>query len=178
MVIGLPRSGTTWAANWLTAPGEVMVHDPLYYAHYSAWAHKYDAVSCTGIWRWPEFVRQQECPILVLHRPFNDIKASLAEFDEEDHGDWLIPANEDALWALEAPNLWHVDWYDLFDPKAAQKAWHHMRMPLPFSYRRHAELVRMKIEPAAPIPHDADQVLYKRLMAELQEKETRAMNVV
>ena len=43
MVIGLPRTGTTWASNWLTTDSTQCYHDPLYHTHYEDWDEKFSA---------------------------------------------------------------------------------------------------------------------------------------
>jgi hypothetical protein len=174
MVIGLPRSGTTWAANWLTYGGEVCVHDPLYHTHYRGWKWAYDAVSCTGIYQWPEFVAAQTCPVLVLHRPIGEIKASLLEFDTRAGGWWLDWDAPDKLRALDAPNIRHMKWDAMFDVCAASEMWRFLHMPSQFDARRHEQLVRMRMEPRDKSPYDADEVLHARLMAELRERKAHA----
>lgn len=176
MVIGLPRSGTTWAANWLTYGGEVCMHDPLYHTHYREW-HRFDGVACTGIHSWPEFVRAQRCPILILHRPWAEVEASLREFDPEYNG-WLDPNAERELLLLEGPNTMVMHWRNLFNRTAAAKMWDHLNMPAPFSPTRHGELAAMHIQPIQAVPDDADRELHRRLMAELREMRERARNVV
>lgn len=174
MVIGLPRSGTTWAANWLTYGGEICVHDPLYHTHYNGWTHAYDAVSCTGIYQWPEFVAAQTCPVLVLHRPIGQIKASLMEFDTRAGGWWLPWDAEDQLRDITGPNIRHARWTDLFDAAPASQIWRFLEMPSQFDVRRHEQLVRMRMEPRDKSPYDADEVLHARLMAELRDRKARA----
>ncbi len=178
MVIGLPRSGTTWAANWLSCGTELTVHDPLYHTHYSQWKRHPDftGVSCTGIRNWPEFVRAQTCPILILHRPQAEVEASMRAFSPE-YSEWLAPDAESCLLDLERPGVMVVNWRDLFHPFAASRIWRRLHMPSPFSEQRHRELVGMRIQPTAPLPTGIDHELHARLMLELREKrenDTRA----
>jgi len=172
MVIGLPRSGTTWAANWLTYAGELCAHDPLYHHHYEEWATHpgFTSVSCSGIWDWPEFVAAQTCPILVLHRPMGEIRASLLRFDKVDKGQWLGWDAEDKLRAIDGPNVTHAMWSDMFDTVAAAKLWRKLQMPSQFDVRRHQQLARMNVQPAEMHPSDASHQLHSRLMAELRAK--------
>ena len=59
IVTGLPRSGTTWVANWLTTDTTLCIHDPLYKYHLedldNIETNKKLGISCTAIWRAPEF---------------------------------------------------------------------------------------------------------------------------
>jgi len=181
MVIGLPRSGTTWAANFFSVPGETMVHDPLYHTHYSEWRKTYDAVSCTGIWDWPEFVNglalNYDTPIVVLHRPLHAIRLSIYQRFQEG-SNWLREDAESALDAIKGPSVAHIAWDSMFQPEMARHLWRFMRMPTQFDAVRHKELARMRIDPVASSPADMDQELHRRLMAELREKRERARNVV
>lgn len=177
MVIGLPRSGTTWAANWLTDAGQVCAHDPLYHTHYSEWHRTYDAVSCTGISSWPDFVNAQKCPILILHRPWAEVEDALHRFDTGYNG-WLDPDAERQLLRLERRGVMVAHWRNLFNPEIAAKMWHHLDMPTKFDVRRHSELTRMNVQPAQAVPPNVDHRLHERLMAELREMRERARNVV
>jgi len=171
--MGLPRSGTTWAANWLTYGGEVCVHDPLYYTHYNDWDASYDSVSCTGIYDWPEFIAVQECPVLVLHRPVGEVRASLMDFDTHRQGAWLDWDADRRLADITAPNVLHVNWSAMFTPSKAALIWRFLHMPSQFDAVRHAQLVRMRIQPAFTHPEDADMQLHSRLMAELRARKAR-----
>jgi len=173
MVIGLPRSLTTWAANWLTHDGEVCVHDPLYFKHYSEWDQTYDAVSCTGIYDWPEFIVGLKCPVLVLHRPIGHIKASLKKFDQRNGGDWLAWDADQKLLDIRGPNIRHCRAYDLLAPAPASQMWRFLEMPSQFDVVRHDQLRRMRIEPNYETPPDHDPEVHARLMAELRERKAR-----
>lgn len=180
MVVGLPRSGTTWAANWLTYDNQICVHDPLWFEHYSRW-DKMDGISCTGIWRWPEFVRERasmNIPVLILRRDITEIRQSLALFDKQDGGDWLEHDADKQLAAITGDLILHMPYDALFEPGAAAQIWRHLRMPSQFDKHRHRMLAGIKMEPAEVVPRDADRDLHRRIMAELQERELRARNVV
>jgi hypothetical protein len=174
MVVGLPRSGTTWAANWLSYAGQICAHDPLWHTHYEDWNKTYDAVSCTGIHDWPEFIMAQACPVLVLHRPIELVRASLARFDTAAQGVWLADDAAERLHDIEGPNIYHCDWGDLFYDDKAAKLWRFMEMPALFDVRRHSELVRIRMEPRDKTPYDASSILHARLFAELRGRRLRA----
>ena len=174
MVIALPRSLSTWAANWLTYDGQTCVHDPLYFKHYSEWNETYDAVSCTGIHDWPEFVAAQTCPVLVLHRPIGQIKASLMKFDSRGAGEWLAWDADQKLLDIRGPNIMHCRAYDLLTPAPASQIWRFLEMPSQFDVVRHDQLRRMRVEPSYETPSDYDPEVHARLMAELRERKARA----
>lgn len=146
MIIGLPRSGTTWAANWLTTDASHCYHDPLYTKHYSDWdtglvlPGRQVGVSCTGIWRWADWLNQHPAHKVLLHRDLGEIAKSmldigLPELDLEE-GERLL-RSIDGL---------HVEFTDLFDPAAAETIWTYLT-GLPFNVERHAELTHIEMQP-------------------------------
>ena len=148
MVIGLPRSGTTWAANWLTAGEVFCAHDPLWTAGRRdldrAVADSPAAVrgvSCTGLWRWPEFVNDHPARKLIVHRPASEVRRSMQRLGLPALP--LLAAN--SLWKL---NGMHVDHRELFDPAAAPALWAYLTGGLPFDAARHAMLRPVHVEPA------------------------------
>lgn len=111
MVIGLPRSGTTWAANWLTTEKTLCLHDPLNEYHYKE-LDSLDAgtrelgVSCTGLYLFPEFLNRHPARKVILHRPVGEIKAS---FKRNDMTVRLFkPENLNKIEGM------HVQWTDMF----------------------------------------------------------------
>ena len=156
MVIALPRSGTTWAANWLSC-----AHDPLYTAHYTDWdrLHAGSGVSCTGIWRWPEWVNAHPARKVILHRDAREVGASLHRIAKAAA---LKSTDLDAIDGL------HVPWTDLFDTDRAEVIWETLRPGERFDSQRHAALTSIKMEPNfATLP--VDHALQRRLWSELSQ---------
>lgn len=169
MIIGLPRSGTTWAANWLTSDRSLCVHDPLHVNHYQDWdrvnwgspaGHK-NGVSCSGIWRWPAWVNAHPAKKLILHRDIAQVERSLSRIGL---GGLVKPGDVTALSQFKGM---HVDWSELFDPQRAQVMWEYL-IGDGFSASRHYHLRQMKIEPKFDSLH-IDMELQHRLYAELGE---------
>jgi hypothetical protein len=154
MVIGLPRSGTTWAANWLTIPPfTYCVHDPLYLHHYEKWDTELcppgglRGVACTGIWRWLDWVNEHPARKLILHRPWRECADSLEHIGMHDH---RVDAKSEEL--LERINGMHVPYQAMFYRPWAERIWRTLVEGVsprgtPFNAERHAELVKMRIEP-------------------------------
>lgn len=167
MVVGLPRSGTTWAANWLDAEATTCVHDPLYLRHYSEWDEAYGrhdmvaGVACTGIWRWTEWLNAHPARKLVLRRPLAEVNESMERIGL----DPLTHADEARINEVDG---WHVPCRDLFDPERARRVWEYLAGEGWFDPGRHARLVRMVVEPDMPrVLREADLELNQRLTAEL-----------
>ena len=81
MVIAHPRSGTTWAANWLTTDTTLCLHDPLAYRHYAEWddfeSSKMLGVSDCGVCAFPDFLNSHPARKVILHRDRKEIAESL-----------------------------------------------------------------------------------------------------
>jgi len=145
MVIGLPRSGTTWAANWLCTERTHCVHDPLYRLHYSEWDKsvlpgKQVGVSCTGIWQWPEWLNAHPAKKVILHRDLAEVNASLDAIG--------FPACDDSGPAkLAKINGLHLPHEALFDASLAAVIHSHLIGDGSFDAERHAELCLIEMQP-------------------------------
>lgn len=148
IIVALPRSGTTWAANWLTGESVFCLHDPLWTMHYedvdSEVARRargrISGVSCTALWRWPDWLRHHSARKLILHRDADEVSESLARLG-------LPPMPDGAAGALERLEGKRADWTDLFDAARAARLWAWLTNGLPFDAERHAELVQCDIQP-------------------------------
>lgn len=169
MVIGLPRSGTTWAANWLTTERSFCVHDPLYHMHYADWDSvlwcerrlEFTGVSCTGIWRWQNWVNSHPAPKLILHRALEAQRRSA-----EGHGMYIhhFKAAAESLWNIRGM---HIDGEELWSGLgAAKRAWQHLLPRIPFDSVRTKALQNMRIEPVE-LDRGVDRKLQQRLKDEL-----------
>jgi len=140
MVIGLPRSGTAWAANWLTTDTSLCLHDPLFERHYSELdainSRKRLGVSCTGLFNWPDWLNAHPARKIVLHRPLREINESLEQCG-------LANMDEEAVRKLERVNGRHFDWRAIFDDPATI---YEYLIEKPFDPERHAELVKLNVQ--------------------------------
>lgn len=168
MIVGLPRSGTTWAANLFTTDFVLCHHDPLYHTHYSEWDEKFEApvpvgVSCTGIWRWREWLNAHPARKLILERDIQSIYTSMTEIGMNVSMDEL----EDNEQALRQVIGLHVPHSDLFDPEKCCALWDYlMDGRAPFNWARHKLLVDIEMQPKFSGLSIGKEVT-KRLMTEL-----------
>lgn len=168
MITGLPRSGTTWAANLFTTDAVLCHHDPLYHTHYSEWDEKFKSpvpvgVSCTGIWRWGDWLNAHPARKLILERDIESIYTSMAEIGM-DVSIGELQENEQAL--RQVIGL-HVPHSDLFDPKKCRDLWDYlMNGRVPFNPTRHKLLVDIEMQPKFSGLSVGPEVT-RRLMAEL-----------
>lgn len=150
MVVGAPRSGTTWVANWLNAGKIRCHHDPL-----GQWkpgqldAHLAErgmivGVACTGLALFPEFVNKHPAKKLVLVRNLDEVDESLANVGAGKCRDkW-----EGVLERLDG-GIMRLPWRYVFDPRWAGKI-HTYLTGEPGDPVRHAMLVEMYVAPRFP----------------------------
>lgn len=150
MIISLPRSASTWAANWMTTERAFCRHDPLWMTSPDQLDREIVAlagprlagIACTGLWRWPEWINRHLARKLILHRDSAQIRASLDRL-----GLPRLPiAAARQLSQIEGT---HVDWLELFDPARAAAIWEFLTAgAIAFDQARHRELCAMRIDPA------------------------------
>lgn len=172
MIIGLPRSGTTWAANLFSTGQTMCFHDPLYTLHYEDWDVALPGkvpdkaaevgISCTGIWRWADWVNAHPARKLILHRDLGEIALSMREIG-------LPPMDlEEAEEQLNSIQGLHIPHTDLFDETGASEAWRYLVNGSPFNLARHRLLVDIEMQPKFSGLSVGAEVT-RRLMQELQK---------
>lgn len=146
MVLGGPRSGTTWAANWLTTDTTICLHDPLleYPIHtlqrLTFTKGRRLGISCTGSLLYPDWVNAQKCPKVLLYREVADINRSLRELGlveliERRHLKRLSNINGAMI----------VPYEHLFTQTGAEAIAKFLNVP--FDAARHDVLMQMRIDP-------------------------------
>lgn len=141
MVLSAPRSGSTWAANWLTTDTTLCLHDPLFTRHYSELdgiqTPKRLGVSCTGLAWFPDWVNAHPARKIVLHRDIGEINESLESIG-------LSELSIEYILKLESIDAIHLPWTDLFErPKFIYET----LLELPFDEERHALLKEIEMQP-------------------------------
>lgn len=143
MVIAAPRSGTAWAANWLTNGTNHCIHDPLFDHHYG----DLDAIelpgrdigiACTGLALWPEWINNHPAPKVVLHRDHTEVNEACRRLG--------FPPCPPALFRglMRIAPAFHVDWRSLFIPEHAREIHEHLLIE-PFDSVRHQMLCRLNV---------------------------------
>jgi hypothetical protein len=146
LVLGLPRSGTTWLANWLTSAGALCLHDP--FARLlpeDVEAQRPDGqrlgVSCTGAFMLPSWIAQQDCPTAIIERDPAACDRSLSKI--------RLPAASYLRPALDATAGRRWAFADLWDEDRAAELWAFLRPDAPFDSPRYRLLRAMRVEPVA-----------------------------
>lgn len=143
IIVGLPRSGTTWAANFFTDGQAICLHDPLYTRHYEdldslSFPGKKVGVSCTGLWRWPGWLNAHRAPKIILRRPLVEVNGSMADIG-------LPGLSESDLLQVAGLRGEHFHFADLFNPYYARQMCE--IIGIEFDADRHAELVQIEMQP-------------------------------
>jgi hypothetical protein len=144
IVTGLPRSGTTWAANWLTTDNTLCIHDPLYKYYFedldAIESNKKLGISCTGLWRTPELLANHPAKKLIIHRSLDEVNDSLAI----EMG--VNKITEEQAESLKLIDGMHIQFPELFNPLVAKEVYENL-LDKPFDAERHAYLVEMNVQP-------------------------------
>jgi hypothetical protein len=148
MVLGGPRSATTWAANWLTTDTTMCLHDPLLeftsdVLQRLTFPGRRLGISDTSALLYPTWVRAQKCPKVILYRAVSDINRSLRELGlveliESRHLARVADLGQDKDTIM-------VPYEMLFYPKGAKEIADHLDVP--FDAARHNLLMQMRVEP-------------------------------
>lgn len=161
MVIGAPRSGTAWAANWLSTDTTLCLHDPLWGSHYrdldSIKSAKVLGVACTGLAMFPHYLRTHPARKVILHRDRREIDQSLESIG-------FSPTPDGLLERLDEVDGMHVNWRELFEKPAPL---YEYLLRRPFDAERHAALRSLEVQ-ASFEGIKVDRRVTARLLAELQ----------
>lgn len=149
MVLGGPRSATTWAANWLTTDTTFCLHDPLieYTMHTLGnltIPGRRVGMACTSTILFPEWALKHPARKVLIHRDINEINESLTRLglrplDSGQHHKRMLQFIDAGI------PIW--DYRDLFSPIEAKKIWKKLLPSIPFDPYRHDLLCGMNIQP-------------------------------
>src|SRR4249919_2006044 len=142
MVLGLPRSGTTWLSNWLTTDRTLCLHDPFSRALPERWPrdHRRRGISCTGAYMLPKWLQHQHCPTVVITRDRDACTASLRKMGLPDITDDMVAA----LDAVEAPRFTFAD---LWNEAKAKGLWKYLVPGVAFDPARYRQLRDVNVQP-------------------------------
>lgn len=163
MIIGAPRSGTAWAANWLTTERTLCFHDMLFTHD----IEDLDALPCdrirgladTGLALFPRWLEAHPAKKIILRRDPKQIRASLRRVGlDEGTREWTLELRD--IRGL------HIDWQVLFtEPELI----HHYLFgdEIPFDKARHEVLAKLNVQ-ADFEKIDPDPVVTRRLLERMR----------
>lgn len=171
MVLAAPRSGTAWAANWLTTEVSLCLHDPLFEVHYEQLDElSYDGmreigIACTGAALFPDWVAQHPARKVILHRDVKEINVSL-------HGIGAPPLQREYPAALQRIPGLHVDWRNLFSESGARQIWQHLLPTVTFCSTRFDQLKKLNVQ------RQYEQIVVNREATQRLIRELRAVEAM
>lgn len=145
MVLGTPRSGTTWLANFLNTDSSLCMHDPLI-EHTPAQLDqmvipgKRFGIADTAALTARDWIVPHTAKKIVLWRDIKEVNKSLGQLAFRA----LDPVIMRGL-AFEVPRAKVYHWQSIFHPKFAEEICDFFNVP--FDIYRHQELVKMNIQP-------------------------------
>lgn len=158
MVIAAPRSGTAWAANWLTNGSNHCIHDPLFDHHYGdldslELPGKDIGIACTGLALWPDWVNEHPATKVIVHRPSDEVNEACRKLG--------FPVVPPALFrGLKKLRGFHVNWTSLFIESHARDIQEHLVID-PFDAVRHQFLCGLNVTRDLKQLHQNPEVLAK-----------------
>lgn len=173
MVLGGPRSATTWVANLLTTDDTLCMHDPLLeytraYLDQIVIPGKKLGISCTASLLFPEWLVKHPAKKIILWREPREINVALERLG-------LTPINPGKHAArvniLEGVHVYY--WESVFNGGTAQQICKYLGVP--FCPHRHNELRAMNIQPQLnrlPLSKDAVRELSARVSEFLEPDAT------
>lgn len=166
MVLGGPRSATTWAANWLTTDTTFCLHDPL--LEYTK--RQLDlmtipgrriGIACTSSILFPEWVLKHPAKKIVLFRDVDEINRSLEALGLPALDG---PAHYKRVKVLTDAKISLHYWEGVFDKMEAGVIWQNL-IGTPFDPWRHDLLTTFNVQPhfrRLPVSKDAVVDLVQR----------------
>lgn len=141
-VVGLPRSGTTWLANWLTTDRSLCLHDPFSIGLPATWPrdHRRFGIACTGAyWAMPKVL--EGATVVVIERDPRDCEASVTAlgFPAGLMGELQASLSQTAGYRFRFDDLWIED--------EARKLWDVLMPSHPFDVLRYRLLAQMQVQP-------------------------------
>ncbi len=144
IVIGMPRSGTSWLANLLTTDRSLCMHDPFAQAMPDQWERdtRKFGISCTLSFVVKGWLEQFDCPVAIIERDESARNASLLKMG-------LAPNPKDPVSGAAFANVkgLRFDFDALWDEGDALKLLEHLLPDIPFDSLRYRQLLRLQVQP-------------------------------
>lgn len=145
LILGYPRSATTWLANLFTTDRSFCLHDPIA----TMTLEEIDSfrspgrlvgAACTGLWMLPGWVDTQPCPKVVIVRDKVECDASLVSI-----GMTAIPESiYSRLFEFDAHRML---FHKLWDEEYMALVWAYLLPEVPFDRERYRMLRTFSIQP-------------------------------
>lgn len=148
IILGLPRSGTTWIANWLTTDKTLCLHDPFEIGSASTWPrdHRLFGISCTASYLLPGWLNRHDCKVAIIERDPDACHASIQRigFDKDDKRMQTLKRSLDAVEGRRFP------FDDIWSESKARELMAYLMPGITFDAIRYNQLKRMQVQPYMP----------------------------
>lgn len=148
MIVGLPRSGTAWLANWFTTERSICWHEPLWQRSLA----ELDDMKGAGLFGIADTMlllmsadelNRHPAKKLIVHRELGDVNFSLSKLG--------LPSMQDEhKWRLDEIGGYHITFQDLFNVERFRPAAEWL-LPIPFDTARYSLLKNLNIQNAQAI---------------------------
>jgi len=167
IVVGFPRSGTSWISNWLTTDDTICLHDPLNFLYPRQierleYTGKRVGICCTGSWLLPEWVNKQGVRTAVITRDRDCRAASLSRFG-------FHPLPEELETRASKINGLRFDFDDLWYQREAKALWEYLMPGKPFDLLRYNMLRDLNIQPRSSFS-TFDPAIAEAVWSEIEEE--------
>lgn len=141
IVLGLPRSATTWLSVWLTTDRSLCLHDPFATALPEHWPRdeRRLGISCTGAYLFPRWLEQHECPVAIIERVPEACDRSMQGIGMGDTSILQNPLRETEGRRWRFDEIWHEE--------KARELWAFLLPGIPFDALRYRLLKDIQIQP-------------------------------
>ena len=156
MIVGLPRSGTAWLANWFTTERSICWHEPLWQRSLA----ELDAMKGAVLFGIADTqltlmsadeLNRHPAKKLIVHRELGDVNFSLAKLG--------LPSMQDEhKWKLDEIGGYHITFHDLFNVERFRPAAEWL-LPVPFDAARYSLLKTLNIQNAQAIKEAKEAIL-------------------
>lgn len=142
IVVSLPRSASTWLANFLTTDRSLCLHDPFALGMPDTWPrdNRVRGIACTGAYLLGKWMEQFSCPVAVIERDPADCERSL-------HAVGMSVGCDDLARELKLVPGYRIAFDDLWNEDAARALWAHLLPDAPFDVIRYRLLRDMQVQP-------------------------------
>lgn len=142
MVLGLPRSATSWLSVLLTTDKSLCIHEPFAGGPPETWPRddRRFGISCTGAYLFPAWLRAHKCPTALIVRDPEAVDESLAAMG--------FGSTEGELQeAFAAADGRRFQFDDIWIEDEARALWEFLLPRVPFDALRYRQLVGLQIQP-------------------------------
>lgn len=143
MVVGLPRSGTAWLANWFTTERSVCWHEPLWTRTLedldsSTGAGLFGIADTQLLFTDVDQLNRHPAKKLIVHREIGAVNFSLGKIG-------LPSMKDEHKWRLDEIGGYHITFKDLWSVERFRPAAEWL-LPVPFDAARYAVLRDLNIQ--------------------------------